>query len=155
MPKLSLLKKILFRNLLYIKEKFKTTGWTTTNLFVIICTVFAIIAISYNIYLNISKASQNYQVLDGEKQKLQEIKKQNEQYTHLSNYYDSLEYKQRYAYDSLGMVKKGEEIYIVEKDERENYEVEKANYDPIKKENKELWWDLIWKQLIKDFDQII
>lgn len=107
--------------------------------------------VSYAIYYAVENAGKNYELLVAEQKKLADVRKTNEDLSHQAEYYASLEYKQRYAYDSLNLAREGERLYLIESRQREQYDLEKKNPDPVKSEDKRLWWELLiaemWRRI--------
>jgi cell division protein FtsB len=122
-------------------------GLSVTNFLIIIVLSLLILAIGLNIYFAIRDATNNYSLLKVEQERLEKVQTKNKELEEKLAYYSSLEYKERYARDSLNLVKPGEQIYVVETERREEYDLVEENPDPILKENNRLWWDVILELL--------
>lgn len=150
----NLLKK-LFIGRLFLRKKltiwqrvFENAGWDWTKGGIVLGLAVGTIVLIGDAYVSIDRAMKNYKSLALQEAKLQEEKKLGRELDEQLNYYASLEYKQRYAYDSLNLAREGEELYVVESREREQYSLDKPNPDPIKRDTPSLWWQLIWQQII-------
>lgn len=108
-----------------------------------------ILAVSLNIYVVVVNAFQNYEVLQTERAKLAELQSKNAQLESELAYYSSLEYKQRYGYDSLNLARPGEQIYLVQEADRESFELEEENPDPIQTEDNQRWWQLFFESMLE------
>jgi cell division protein FtsB len=149
LKKLRYYKKIyLDRPVQNLKVFLNRSGWDTTTILVVTACIIVIFAVSYNIYFAVANASQDYQALENRREELADAKERNRELNAELEYYSSLEYKQRYGHESLNLVRPGEEIYLIEKSDRADFELEKKNPDPILKDEQEVWWGFVWERIL-------
>ena len=121
--------------------------WTMVGLIGLL--VFIIFALSYNTYSSIERAIRGSRLLEIERQKLEEEKRKAEELELELQYFSSLEYRQRYAYDSLNLARPGERIYNIEFGDRERYEISSYNPDPIQVDDHRKWWNTVF-EIVKE-----
>jgi len=145
--KLFLTRKFISRKLGFISHILKNIGWTWTTGAIITILIFAVIALSFDIYIIITQATKNYKLLAQEQQKLDLVTQTNRKLDQDLSYYSSLEYRQRYAYDSLNLAKPGESLYIIDNSTRPDFQIKQEVVDPIAKDDPTGWWNLLFTQL--------
>lgn len=126
---------------------FENAGWTWTRGTVVAGLSLAIVLLTADIYISVNQAIKNYKSLAIEEAKLLETKAVGEELDRELEYYASLEYKQRYGYDSLNRARDGETLYTVDTDDRKEYELEAENPDPIRDNDAQIWWELVFKMI--------
>jgi hypothetical protein len=131
-----------------IDNNLQNIGWTWSKAAITGVLIVVIITLSLDIYFSVKDAVKNYKLLAQEEQKLQEVLAESKELDEELDYYGSLEYKQRYAYDSLNLARENESIYLIETGGDIEYGAEKKNPDPIKRENKRFWWELLFGEAI-------
>lgn len=148
------MRKLLFRMRRIIRDKstkldkiLENVGWSWSKVGTVTILSMVALTLSVNIYHSIDDAIKNYKLLAIEEQKLNEVKKQGGELDEELDYYSSLEYKQRYAYDSLNLARGNEELFQVVTEERADYDLELNNPDPILKEEKDLWWEILFDEM--------
>lgn len=132
-----------------LEQTTENLGMTRGKLIVISACAILAISLSFNIYVAVSQATKNYELLSIEDEKLQAERKVAEELQREEEYYKSLEYKQRYAYESLNLAKPGEKVYVIETEGRADYRPKLQNNDPIKKDDEQVWWQLIVDEVFK------
>jgi hypothetical protein len=143
------LRKLARRHLQNFSHYLFGLGFSWGRLAALAGTVAVISGLAFNIYFSISQAQKNYKLLEIEREKLATAQSQHDKLSSELEYYSSLEYQQRYAYDSLNLARSGEDLYLVETEERALYEPESTNPDPIAQENPQVWWQLLLDEVFK------
>ncbi len=131
----------IFRNSLRVYEKLLEQGFSLGKVLLFVVLVGIVTGVGVNISLNISRARVSYAVLETENQRLLLAKAESAKLEQDLEYYSSLEYRKRYAYDSLNLARDGEEIYIIDGATRDDFSFEQVEVDPVKRNDSKYWWD--------------
>lgn len=130
-----------------LKGKLQDLGLTSSKALMLTVIIGGIFALVFNIYVSVNSAVENYKLLAYERERLEDTREEGKELDQEIAYFSSLEYKQRYAYDSLNFARQGEELYHIETGKREGYELEEVNYDPVQKDNKSVWWQVLYEEI--------
>lgn len=147
MGSLSLLKKNVQRRLNTLNSMLENSGFHTASVITIVVLVIIWAGLIGSIYNSVIQTAQNQQLLRQEKSKLELERVKSEKLAQQYEYYTSIEYRQRYAYDSLSLARPGEKLYSVEIEPREEYELQKKNPEPVRQGPEGDWWTLLFSWL--------
>ncbi|MFW5703193.1 MAG: hypothetical protein ACOCXP_04490, partial [Candidatus Dojkabacteria bacterium] len=98
-----------------------------------------------DIYSSVTDAAASYRVLTREQERLVTAANDQEELNEQLQYYSSLEYQQQYAYDSLNLAHEGEQLFVVETEDRTIVQELEEEIDPILRDRHDLWWELVWE----------
>ncbi len=145
---LHLSRKFALRRWLNLQETANHLGFNWSRILIIIFLGVVFLGLIANIYASLVQAGQNYNTLVQEEEKLDKLRSRSSELQSSVDYFSSLEYKQRYAYDSLNMTRPGEQLYLVELSERESYELVRKNPEPIQEAETQQWWNYLKEMLL-------
>lgn len=127
--------------------RLKQNGFSASTFILLFALALLIISLNYNTYQAVINAVQDYQTLGDTKEQLSELQADQQVLEQNLEYYRSVDFRERYAYDSLNLAKPGESVYLVETSSRVSYDLETENTDPIVLHERQLWWDLLFQQI--------
>jgi hypothetical protein len=146
LKKLLFYKKLASKKFSVVKSRLDNAGFTWTKGAIIMASTTIILILMFDIYFSVQSAVENYKLLEFEEQRLQQTEEEASELSQEIEYYSSLEFRQRYAYDSLNLARAEERLYAVQTADRQQFEIEEVNSDPIAVEDEQLWWDLLFDE---------
>lgn len=131
------------------QSNFHNAGWTGTRVLVVMACLLLTSSLIFNIYMSVTQTSKNFQLYIEEQDKLKAEQERTAKIDKDLSYYQSFEYRQRYGYDSLNLAKPGEKLYLIESSDRQKYDLQGSNPEPVKKEDNWFWWQTLARDVFQ------
>jgi len=142
-----LLKKIIHK----IKNKFiwlnnfiDKLGLAWNFLLAISFMSLIIIFLVINIINVYQQGKKNFDQIQLEKLRLEELQAEGENLSEELEYKESKHYIEVYAHENLSLGKNDERLYEIDREEEKIYELEQDTTDPIMLDNYKYWWQTIF-----------
>ncbi len=119
-------------------------GFAWNYILVIGLMLLVIIFLSINTFKVYQRGKSNFDQIIYEREKLDELLAEGELLESELEYRKSYQFVESFAHENLYLGRLGERLYKVDRDEDVDYELARANLDPIKYDDNEYWWKKIF-----------
>lgn len=123
---------------------FQEIGVAWNYIMVIGLMILIIIFLSINTLKVYQRGKANFDQIIYEREKLEELLSEGESLEDELAYRKSYQFVESFAHENLYLGRLEERLYRVDRDEDVDYELARANLDPIKYDDNEYWWKRIF-----------